>query len=80
MPGSADRILFLAEREQEMRVRDTAKRLRNDAAEVWGSIFVSLPLVAAGFICAYLGEPWHGGVLDESGAAAGVVEAFMRMN
>lgn len=78
LPGSADRILSLAENEQKMRGRDNTKILWNDTARVWGSIVVSLWLVAAGVVCAYLGEPWLGGVLGASGAVSGVIRAFLR--
>ena len=54
LPGSADRILALAEKEQDLRRRDNSSVSRNDTVRVYGSIFVSFSLVLAACYCAYL--------------------------
>ncbi len=47
-PGLADRIMRLAENEQQIRKRDNGRILFNDGVRIWGSVFVSLCLIAAG--------------------------------
>ncbi len=77
LPGSADRILGLAEKEQNIRDRDNLKMLRNDATKVHGSIFISLSLVIGACVCAYLGQPWLGVVLGASGMVSGMVSGVV---
>lgn len=56
-PGPADRIMRLAENEQQIRKRDNGRILFNDGVRIWGSVFVSLCLIAAGVFCGVIGEP-----------------------
>ncbi|MCY4007870.1 MAG: DUF2335 domain-containing protein [Rhodobacteraceae bacterium] len=56
-PGATDRILSIAEKEQNIREKNNTKMFRNDAYRVNGSIVVSLSLVVAACYCAYLGQP-----------------------
>jgi uncharacterized membrane protein len=76
LPGAADRILAMAEKEQAIRKRDNGWILFNDGARVWGSIVVSLALVAGGVYCGAIGEPWLGAALGGSGVIGVVVRAF----
>lgn len=76
LPGAADRILALAENEQAIRRRDNGWILFNDGARVWGSILVSLALVAAGVYCGVIGQPWLGAALGGSGVIGVVIRAF----
>lgn len=78
LPGAADRILSMAEREQRLRGRDNLIFGFNDGLRVTGSILVSLSLVGAGVYCGVIGQPELGAVLGASGAFAGVVKAFRR--
>jgi|GEM_PF-2319512 len=80
LPGSADRILTLAENEQSIRRRDNGIILFNDGARVWGSILVSLALVAAGVYCGIIDQPWLGAALGGSGVVGVVVRAFNKSN
>lgn len=72
LPGMADRIMTMAEKEQGMRRRDNAWIMANDTLRIAGSILVSFGLIAAGVYCGMIGQPWLGGVLGTSGAIAGV--------
>ncbi len=73
LPGMADRVVAMAEKEQEIRRRDNKHILYNDTSKISGSIIVSLSLVGAGVFCGFIGQPWLGGVLGTSGAVAGIV-------
>jgi len=76
LPGAADRILKMAEKEQSIRRRDNGWILFNDGARVWGGILVLLALVAAGVYCGVIGQPWLGAALGGSGVIGVVVRAF----
>lgn len=80
LPGLADRIATMAEKEQKVRHRDNAWILTNDSVKVSGSIVVSLVLIAAGVYCGIIGEPWLGGVLGTSGAIAGIMRQLLTRN
>ena len=77
-PGPADRIMRLAENEQQIRKRDNGRILFNDGVRIWGSVFVSLCLIAAGVFFAALSANHGGGVLGTSGAVAGIVRALLK--
>lgn len=77
-PGLADRIMKLAENEQQIRKRDHGRILFNDGIRVFGSVLVSLCLIAAGVYCGIIGEPWLGGVLGTSGAVAGIIKTLLK--
>lgn len=76
LPGAADRIMKLAENEQEIRRRDNGWILLNDSFRVGGSIIVSLALIGAGVYCGVIDQPELGGALGVSGAVTGVVRYF----
>ena len=67
LPGSADRILTMAENEQETSKDVGRFILSNDRFRITGSIVVSLALIVGAVVCAVLGEPILGGVLGVSG-------------
>ena len=73
LPGSADRVVQLAENEQQARQRDNRHILGNDSFRIAGSVVVSLALIAAGVFCGYIDQPWLGGVLGTSGTFAGIM-------
>lgn len=77
LPGLTDRIMKLTESEQGIRRRDNGWILFNDSLRVFGSILVSLGLIAAGVYCGVIGEPWLGGVLGTSGAVAGLASKLL---
>ena len=75
LPGMADRVVAMAEKEQEIRKRDNKHILYNGTFKISGSILVSLSLVVAGVFCGVIGQPWLGGVLGTSGAVTGIIRA-----
>jgi hypothetical protein len=42
LPGAADRILTMAEKEQQIRGRDNGRIINNESFKIGGSIFVSI--------------------------------------
>jgi uncharacterized membrane protein len=78
LPGAADRILALSEKEQAMRRRDNGWVLFNDSLRVSGSMVVSLALIGAGAFCGYINQPELGGILGASGAVGVIIRAFNR--
>ncbi len=74
LPGSADRILAMAENEQENSKDVGRSILSNDRFRITGSIVVSLALIIGAVICAVLGEPALGGVLGVSGITPVIVK------
>lgn len=76
LPGSADRLLQMVEKEQTIRSRNNRHILVNDSFRVGGSIIVSLALIGAGVYCGVIGQPWLGGVLGTSGAISGIIKAY----
>lgn len=77
LPGSADRLLQMVEKEQNIRSRDNQHILLNDSLRVGGSTLVSLALIGAGVYCGIIGQPWLGGVLGTSGAIGGIIRAYL---
>lgn len=75
LPGSADRIVTMAENEQKNAKEVGHLVLSNDRFRIGGSILVSLALIAGACFCAYLGQPLLGGVLGVSG----IVPVFIRI-
>jgi len=76
--GAANRIIALAEKEQEIRGRDNKQILLTDFTRVWGSIFVSIILIIAGVYCAVVVSPWLGALMCSTGAVSGVIKAIMK--
>lgn len=58
LPGSADRIISLAENEQNLRGRDNQRIIGTERLMVIGSILVSLSIIIGIVICAYFGQPY----------------------
>ena len=73
VPGAADRILKMAETEQNVRKRDNRHMLNNETLKIIGSIVISGGLIVAGVYCGVIGQPWLGGVLGTSGVIAGIM-------
>ncbi|WP_114349661.1 DUF2335 domain-containing protein [Paracoccus lutimaris] len=78
LPGLANRLVNLAEKEQGIRGRDTAHFNWNVTLKVLASVVVSLAMVLGGVYCAAIGQPEVGGVIATSGVIAGVVQSFLR--
>ena len=76
LPGMANRIMLMAENEQNIRGRDNKILLLNDTFRVSGSIIVSIVLVAAAVYCGTIGQPWLGGALVASSALPQVIKRF----
>lgn len=77
-PGAANRIIAMAETEQNIRKRDNGWMLFNDGIRVWGSTIVSLSLIGAGVFCAYIEQPWLGGVFVASGAVPTIMKFMLK--
>ena len=73
-PGATDRILRMPEEEQKIRKRDNAWTLFNETLKIFGSISISICLIAGGVYCASIGQPWPG----FSFAALGIIGAVLR--
>jgi len=76
LPGMADRILGMAEKEQGIRSRDNKILLLNDTFRVFGSIFVSISLVAGAVISGFIGQPALGIALAGSAVFGQIVKQF----
>jgi uncharacterized membrane protein len=57
LPGAADRIITMAEKEQDHRHSSGKKFLHNDRIRIIGAIVVSLGLLAAAVYALYLDRP-----------------------
>lgn len=66
LPGLADRLMCLTEREQEIRKENNSRTATTDRTKVVGSVLVSLGLIAGAVLCALLGQPWVGVALATS--------------
>ena len=63
LPGAADRIISLAENEQQLRGRDDEQKIRRDHIMIWGSVIVSIAMIVGIVLCAYFGQPFVGSIL-----------------
>ena len=79
-PGSADRIMTMAEKEQNMRDSGNCGFISNDRLRIWGSIIVGfavpLALVVGAVYCASIGQPVLGGLFGISGIAPIILAAI----
>lgn len=78
LPGLADRLVTMAEREQSIRGSDTRHYNWNLTLKVVASVIVSLAMVLGGVYCAVIGEPTVGGIIATSGVIAGVVQSYLQ--
>ena len=78
LPGAANRIIAMAEKEQTLRQRDTGWMLTNDTIRVIASLLVSLLLIAAAVYLGLNGQPWLGGVLGTSGVFAALMRNALK--
>ncbi len=76
LPGAAERIISMAEKEQSIREHDNTKTLENDRLRIKGSIFISILLVLAAVFCAYINQPLVGITLVGSDVIVGIIRAF----
>jgi uncharacterized membrane protein len=77
VPGSADRIITLAEREQRNRHSSATKFLHNDRVRISGATFVAFSLIVASVVTAYLGHPIVAGLFGVSAILSGIVKAVI---
>jgi len=61
--GAADRIIGLAEKEQQIRSQDNRRIIIRDIVMIIGSVVVSLSVIGGIVACAYFGEPYIGMIL-----------------
>lgn len=85
LPGSADRILALTEREQGGRITASTMELNNersfimnDRLRAGGSIFVSVLMVALAAFCAYIQQPILAGVFGTTGILTTVLRTVLQ--
>lgn len=76
LPGLADRLVVLAEKEQKIRGGDIKHSNWNDTFKVGASIIVSLAMVGGGVYCTYIEQPVAGIAIATSGVIGGVISAF----
>lgn len=74
LPGAAGRIMKMAENEQDIRIKKTHGLVSNDNLRIWGSIVVSLTLIAGAVYCAIIGQQILGGILGFSGVLSIIPE------
>lgn len=78
LPGLADRLVTMAEKEQSIRAGETRHFSWNVTLKVFASVIVSLAMVLGGVYCAIIGEPTVGGIIATSGVISGVVQSYLR--
>lgn len=76
LPGMADRIMSMAEREQRIRGRDNGWLVFNDLSRIIGSVVVSLGLVGGAIYCAILDQPAVAIAMAASGLIPQIVRFF----
>ena len=76
LPGSADRLLTLAENEQKIRKQDNAQNQKNDRLRIWFSFIVSLVLVIGAVYSISIGQAVAGCILGSFGLV-GTIRAFL---
>ena len=74
LPGMADRIMEMAENEQNMVKEGTRDFISNENLRIWGLIAVSLSFIAGAVYCAMIGQQFLGGVLGISGVVSIIPE------
>lgn len=74
LSGAADRIMKMAENEQSIRIKKTHGLVSNDNLRIWGSIAVSLALIAGAVYCARVEQQILGGILGFSGVLSIIPE------
>lgn len=75
LPDAPDRILRMAENEQEMRREAMRGAIGNDRRKIAGSITISLAVVVLAGLALYAGQPWVAIPLG----LAGVLGALVRL-
>ena len=58
--GAADRIVRLAENEQQIRSQDNRRMIIRDYMTICGSVIIALAMIGGIVACAYFGEPAFG--------------------
>ena len=80
IPGLADRIVALAEKQTEHRIGIETKVINSDIGRSWGGLIcgfvVALACVVAGTLCILYGHDWAGTTLA-TGAVGGLVYTFI---
>ena len=76
LPGMANRIMSMAEKEQAIRSRDNWWLVFNDFSRISGSVIVSLGLVAGAIYCAIINQPAVAIALAASGLIPQIIKFF----
>ena len=81
LPGSAERIMQLSEKEQSHRHQWDNKALEYEGKEViygqWFGFILGILGISGGIFCAYIDQPWVAAVLVGT-SLAGIVTAFIK--
>ena len=77
LPNAPERILRMAEREQDMRHEGYRASISNDRLRINGSITVSLALIIAAVLVALIGYPWVSLPLGLSGIVAIIIRRIV---
>lgn len=73
LPGAADRILAMAEKEQQIRADGQAGMLANDGRRVTGATWIGLALIGVAGLAAWMGQPWVAAPLGLGGTVTALV-------
>ena len=74
LPGATDRIMKMAENEQNMVKKGKRGLISNGKLRFWGSIAVSLSFIVAAVYCAMIEQRLLGGILGISGVVSIIPE------
>lgn len=74
IPGAGDRILKMAEKEQQLREAGQKGAIRNDAKRISGAVILGLTLIAVSGLATWLGNP----IIALPLGLAGILTAFTR--
>lgn len=77
LPGCAERVVQMAEREQSARHTDNRKLVHNDRLRAVFAFLVSLALIAAAVFATYLGAPEIAIPLGLAGTLTGIVRGVI---
>lgn len=77
LPGCAERVVQMAEREQSARHTDNRKLVHNDRLRAIFAFVVSLALIAAAVFATYLGQPEIAIPLGLAGTLTGIVRGVI---
>lgn len=74
LPGAADRILAMAEREQDLRKTENLKLLNNDRIKIFCATLISALLIVASIFLAQANQPELAAIIGLSPVLGGIVQ------